>query len=245
MLPTWREYVKANMSQAVKKHGTKRALKVLSGQFKALKSKPQRAKKTTRKRQAPKRKTPARKRATRRAPRARTEAVRVSRLPIAPANDTFRLPVERKRNFMKRVKPAYVVGGLGIGGLLLLALKSSASSPKPALPAPSTAPQTPNAPAATPSPAPVPPVDNSEPIASWSADKGTLNILTGYHRATTSEVGPEMKAISGSFLKKDFGTVSLVTADHGKHYAVAIEKHTNHPELGPFNKGVSIFVKDS
>lgn len=95
----------------------------------------------------------------------------------------------------------------------------------------------------TPAPAPAP----GEPIADWRKSGPlklvTLNSLTGYHRAKTSEVGPQMRSAAASFLKAPVGSLHFVELD-GKAYAVALEEHTNHPELGQKNKGVSIFAKD-
>jgi hypothetical protein len=139
-------------------------------------------------------------------------------------------------------------GGVAFGGLgwvaagaaalyLLLHKDTSATSaPAPLVPAPKPPEPT------TVKPQPVEP---GTPIPMWSADGKTLNALTGYHRAKTKEVGREMVALAPQYLSKPVGSITYVFAD-GRDYAVAIEgSHNNHPEIGPTNKGVSLFVKDA
>lgn len=140
---------------------------------------------------------------------------------------------------------------LGIGGVIWYLSRSSGAQAAPALPTPAPSPAAPPAPspgAIMPTeppqaPAPTPPAPEPEPIVNWAPGNRIVNSIPGYHRAKTSELGPEIKRRAQGFLIFNVGTVKFVDAD-GKHYAVALEDHNNHPEIGPTNKGVSIFVRN-
>ena len=135
---------------------------------------------------------------------------------------------------------------LGILGTIWYLGRSSGAQAAPALP-------TPPAPAPTPGPivstepvlppAAPSPTEPPDPVPNWAPGNRIVNSIPGYHRAKTSELGPEIKKRAPGFLIFSVGTVKFVDAD-GKRYAVCLEDHNNHPEIGPHNKGVSIFVRD-
>lgn len=168
-------------------------------------------------------------------------------------------PVSSTRRFsIPRVKapPVLLLGGglLGLGLLFVLlsrgkaaAAPASPSSSPPPSPPPSSPPSSSSPPASSPPPAA--PLEPLEPVADWQVGSNgltVLNKLSGYHRSTSKERGPEAIAKAASFLNFPIKTVHFETLDGGRQYAFAVEEHNNHPDsIGPKNKGVSIFVADA
>lgn len=141
--------------------------------------------------------------------------------------------------------------GAGIVGLYLL-------NPLPALaviPPTPPRPPTPKPPMLPPVPPPPddspPPMGESEDavlsstIVHYGPGKRNVNSIDGYRRAIDSELqkAPTLMSEIWGHLKNPIGTVVFRAYD-GRDWALAVETHNNHPELGPTNKGVSVFVKD-
>lgn len=75
-----------------------------------------------------------------------------------------------------------------------------------------------------------------------------LNVATieGYRRAKQAEVNaaPTLSREVSKYLSGTVGQVFFRVYD-GKQWAIAVETHTNHPEIGPTNKGISVFILDT
>ena len=133
---------------------------------------------------------------------------------------------------------------IGLGALLLTSKRSTAATmpQAPALPSsPSPLPPPP------PTPLPAPPSISS--LAYWSPDGKTLNSLQGYHRATPSEVTPQLIQAAQAALKNNsIGQLVQGVQTSGKGYVIALEEHF-HPPGGPEkpwgpHKGSSVFVQN-
>jgi hypothetical protein len=200
---------------------------------------------------APKRSAP--KAAPKRAAAPKKTAAPKRAAPVSVMARVSRLPAPANRQEPRRLPSAGTTAAVGIGGLgwlaagaaLLWILTRPSDAPAASLPTIPVKPPEP-APVPTTPTKPVAPDKPDGPIEDWSPDGKTLNHLVGYHRAKQSELNREIIALSPSFLKFPVGHVEFVTTKDGKQFAAALEgSHNNHPEIGPTNKGVSLFVKDT
>jgi hypothetical protein len=82
-----------------------------------------------------------------------------------------------------------------------------------------------------------------EPKVTLTPDRLNVASIEGYRRATDAEVNsaPTLKAEVSKYLSGTVGQVFFREYD-GKQWAIAVETHTNHPEIGPTNKGISVFI---
>lgn len=148
---------------------------------------------------------------------------------------------------MAKRKPKTENDGLWVaGGVAALYLLTAPPPVAPSSPPPATT--SPLPPVNTPPPVTVtPPIVSGEtsPLVHYGPGKLNVNSIDGYRRALNTDLqkAPTLMKEVSSYLSLPMGTVRFKSYD-GKDWALAVEAHNNHPELGPTNKGVSVFIKD-